>query len=101
MDTAAYRQQASTAVSDRPDGLTFCLERLINLTGELAVNNDRLRTIADGIGGSEPEKLSGAGQPEPPMPNIPLFMARKLESILQYQLENQRGSMARIERAIA
>lgn len=84
METASAYQQANSigrAVSDRPGGLTFCLERLSNLMSELAANNERLRNIADGIGGTEPEKLAGVNPAEPPMPNIPLFMARIERSI--------------------
>lgn len=86
----------------RPDGLTSCLERIGSLVNAVAENSNRLRMIADSIGGQEPEKIQGGGlSGESPTPNIPLFMARKIESILQEQIESQRLSMARIDRAIA
>lgn len=86
----------------RPDGLTSCLERISNLMNGLAENSNRLRIIADNIGGQEPEKIAGGvGQAEPPTPNIPLFMARKIEATLQYQIESLQSSMARIDRSIS
>lgn len=106
-DPGLYGQYAGQAASNqglvqgntiKPDGLVSILNRIESIASEFGGDVYRMGRIADQLSGARPENPNKAATPVEPQ--AALFLARKIEVMLQETISAQRQQIARIEQAI-